>query len=421
MKLEQLDGFEPFHDLDEQSKLIAAKLIQFDVIQQGTHLFELGENDNIEYFLYEGDIELIAVDGIKKTISAGDSGSHFPLALLRPRKFSATISSKTAKIIHVDVDVLHKLRKSIPVVGDSFSVFASLRDDPGENDGFDTNFDSVKQFLVSTKSAIIENRLTIANFDDVSNTIFNVIQQKDVSLDVIISAVQLDAAISAKLIKAANSAFYSGMEPADSVRAAVVRLGLDLSIQLITVMVLKEVFASKNEALEEAMHNIWQSSLKLATYSVVIGKRAKLPFQQGQTLLAGLMSEMGSLVIIAFLDQFPGMAISISDHVLSSVKIKNQLGKALLKHWGFSKEVIAVVEHSDDIKREIEITDIGDVVCLAKMLIRLTSYRKMSISEITELPAFKRMGFDPECPTLIGEIMEEARHYIRFFYGASKH
>jgi len=319
----------------------------------------------------------------------------------------------------IDVEVLSRLRQSVPVVGDTFSAFSPSHAE-SLFDTVKTDEDAVKRFLVGASNAIVENRLQISNFDDVSNTIFNVVRDPDVALDTIVSAVQLDAAITAKLIKSANSAFFGGMMKVDSARAAVVRLGLELTVQLVTLMVMKEVFSSSKESLNSAMHSIWKSSLSLATYSVVVGRRSGLSFQQGQLLLAGLMNEIGSLVMIAYLDQFPGTMQNISQTVLSSVKIKKKLGRDLLRHWQFPSSVIEVVNNSDDYERQVESADLCDVVSIAHYLIRMTSYRKLPVSEITDLPAFKRLGFDSSNPTLVQDIIEEAKTYVDLFSGLAK-
>ncbi len=417
MNPQQISKFEPFHDLDEQSKIVAAKLMVLNTVKKGVQLFDVGDEDTLEYFLLDGEVELVATDGVTKRILAGDSAAKFPLALLRPRKFSAKVISENAQLMNIEVDVLRQLRGTIPVIGDSFSAFSPVKSE-SILDSARSGTDAIRKFLIGASNAITENRLTISNFDNVSTTIYKVIQDKDVALDTVTSAVQLDAAISAKLIKSANSAFFGGMPKVDSVRSAVVRLGLDLTIQLVTVMVVKEVFDSKKESLHEAMRALWKSSLKLATYSVVVGRRSSVKLQQGQLLLAGLMCDIGLLVIIAYLDKFPATMNHLSEQILSSAKIKKKLGKNLLLHWKFPSSIIDALENSDDYERDVDNADLCDIVCVARLLIRMTSYRKLPAGEITELPAFKRLGFDANNPNLVQDILEEARTYVQLFTGA---
>ena len=102
MKLELLEAFEPFSDLDEKSKLIVANCLSTFTLNRDAVLFEVGDTGQDEFFLVEGEIELIAIDGIKKKIHSGDPVSRFPLALLRPRKFSAKVLSNSASLIKID-------------------------------------------------------------------------------------------------------------------------------------------------------------------------------------------------------------------------------------------------------------------------------------------------------------------------------
>ena len=413
MKIDDLDAFDPFIDLDEKSKLIVAQLISTSSFDENDVLFEIGDTSKEEYFLSSGEIELIASDGHRKKIRSGDPVSRFPLALLRPRKFSARVCSEKAKLLKIDVDILRDIKKSVPVAGDSFSSYSD------ENQinyvSSDVDMDDVKQFLVSASKAIAENRLVIGNFDGVSNTIFNVLNDPELSLDVLASAVQLDPAISAKIIKSANGAFFGAMEKVESVRAALVRLGLDLSVQLVTVMVMKEVFHSSKDSLQLAMNKIWSSSIKLATYSVVVGKKSPCHFPQGQTLLAGLMAEIGALVIVAYLDQYPSFMQSLSDEILSSKHIKRKLAKDLLIHWIFPEAIVDVVEHSENYERDNDTADLADLVLIARLLVRISAYRKLPVDDISALAAFKRLGFDPSDSTLVENMGEEAQRYASLF------
>ena len=202
MKLELLEAFEPFSDLDEKSKLIVANCLSTFTLNRDAVLFEVGDTGQDEFFLVEGEIELIAIDGIKKKIHSGDPVSRFPLALLRPRKFSAKVLSNSASLIKIDVTVLQDIKKSVPVAGDAFSFYAN--DGDFNYSSSDVDMDAVKQFLTTASKSITENRLAIGNFDTVASTIFNVIHEPELSIDMLTSAIQLDPAISAKIIKSAT-------------------------------------------------------------------------------------------------------------------------------------------------------------------------------------------------------------------------
>lgn len=417
MRPQELCQFEVFADLDEQSCLVAAKVLQIKHHHLKDSLFELGDNDEVEHFLLDGEVRLLAQDGREKIIKAGDGAARFPLALLRPRKFSATVSSETADVLCIDIEVLQLLRQNVPEAGDGAAAYTS----PTLLQSLSAsaqNRDTLKNFLQGARHAVIDNRLSVGNFSEVSNTIYQAINASDVCVDTLIAAAQLDAAISAKLIKAANSAFFMGQSKVDSVRGAIVRLGLELSKQLMLVMVMKEVFSSKSEGLEIAMHQLWQSSLKLATYAVVIAKRTGPGFSQGQCLLAGLMADIGNLVTIAYLDQFPGVKEQMTLTLLASKALKHQLGKILLSHWQFPESLVDVSEHSDDWERATDEVEMVDVICVAKLLLRLASYRKLPFESLSDVPAYQHLKVAGSPEAFIHEVREEASRYLELFTGA---
>lgn len=418
MRPSELNIFDPFSDLDEHNKIVAARVLEKHHLKSGDKLFDVGDNDAEEHFLLAGEIELSAQDGVKKRIKAGESAAKFPLALLRPRKFTATVLSASAEVLCIDLEVLQELRHTIPAVGDGAAAFAPTTMLSGLSKSVESNpGDTLKKFAQGARHAILENRLPIGNFDEVSTVIFNTLQSKDICMDTLTSAVQLDPAISAKLLKVANSPFFLGLSKVDSVRTAIVRLGLDTTKELVMMMVLKEVFSSRIETLQAAMHHAWLSSLKLATYCVVIGKRSNLRVSQGQTLLAGLMDEIGTLVTIVYLDQFPGVAENMSSALLSSQSLNKTLGKVLLEHWDFPSTICNSVEYSDDWRRQIESPDLCDIVCLAKVMVRMSSYRKLPISSLTEVSAYTRLGFENDSDHFMHEVMEESGRYLQLFMG----
>jgi HD-like signal output (HDOD) protein len=417
MRPQELSQFEVFADLDEHSCLVAAKVLQLKHHHKGDVLFEVGDDDDIEHFLLEGQVNLLAQDGRNKVIEAGDGASRFPLALLRPRKFKAEISSDKAEVLCIDIEVLQLLRQNVPEAGDGAAAYTAPSLIQSLSRSAQSK-DTLKTFLQGARHAVLDNRLAVGNFSEVSNTIYKAVNAPDVCLDTLVAAAQLDAAISAKLIKAANSAFFMGQSKVDSVRAALVRLGLELGKELMLVMVMKEVFSSKLEGLETAMHQLWQSSIKLATYTVVIAKRSKLKFSQGQCLLAGLVADLGNLVTIAYLDQFPGVKEQMTLSLLSSKVLKHQLGRILLTHWQFPQNLIDVAEYSDEWEREAEQIEIIDIVCLAKLLLRLSSYRKLPFESLTDVPSFRKLGLNGSPEAFIHDVRDEASRYLELFNGA---
>jgi len=76
--------------------------------------------------------------------------------------------------------------------------------------------------------------------------------------------VQTDIAITAKLIKAANSVLYIGREPVETCVGAVVRLGVNTTHKLVLSFALRELFCSKNFMTQKYMHQLWYHSAEVA-------------------------------------------------------------------------------------------------------------------------------------------------------------
>ena len=407
--------FALFSDLDEHNRLIASKLVRIETANQASVLFEIGDNDNEEFFLVDGDLQLTASDGRMKEISEHDNAARFPLSALRPRKFTATVQSEKARIIRIDVKILRQLQKLVPVAGDKYRAFSGLSNDSADVFNANNDVDEIKKFLSDARQSVVGNSLRIPNFSDSAKSILKAAQDPDVSLKKITHAIEIDLAMSAKIVRAANSAFYGGLAKVDSVQAATVRLGLDLSVQLVTLMAMKEVFRSNDATLSDAMHRLWQSSMRLASYAVAISKKTEIQLQQGQVMLAAMVSDIGLTVIIAYLNQHPAALQQLSEHVLTSSGLKKSLGKQLLQHWLFPKSVIDVVELGDNYEHEDTDSSLSDIVCLARFIVRMMAYRKLPYNNLMEVPAFRRLRLDVNDPNILSDINEQAQNFLELF------
>jgi hypothetical protein len=86
--------------------------------------------------------------------------------------------------------------------------------------------------------------------------------------------VQADAGVSAYLVRMANSALFRGNAPSKDVPAAVMRLGMNLTRNVVIAHTLRSMFRIRLTALAEVMQEMWTRSARLAALSAVLAKRA---------------------------------------------------------------------------------------------------------------------------------------------------
>lgn len=84
-----LRQFVPFKDALESELVALAREVKLVAANEGAVLFDVGSDDQLDYFLVKGRVNLIAKDGRINSVDAEDNAARNPLARLRPRLYTA--------------------------------------------------------------------------------------------------------------------------------------------------------------------------------------------------------------------------------------------------------------------------------------------------------------------------------------------
>ena len=79
-----------------------------------------------------------------------------------------------------------------------------------------------------------------------------------------------DPALSARMIKVANSAFMGRSVKVTNLHQAVTRIGLRQIKNIATAMAMEQLFVSHNELIKGYMDKAWQKTLKVACHSITL-------------------------------------------------------------------------------------------------------------------------------------------------------
>lgn len=117
-----------------------------------------------------------------------------------------------------------------------------------------------------------------------------------------------DAALSASLLKLVNSPFYGLRTPANSLQQALSVIGLRAAAQLVTGLILRQVFAPEGSA---AMARYWEQSAALAATAVSLARQLRgIDADEAHTY--ALFRDCGMLVMLkkfgdytSLMDQMP--------------------------------------------------------------------------------------------------------------------
>ncbi|GIU50295.1 MULTISPECIES: HDOD domain-containing protein [Shewanella] len=210
------------------------------------------------------------------------------------------------------------------------------------------------QLLVGLLKKLKDDALVLPTLPEVAMRVQEVVSQPDSSLKQVGDIIGQDAAISARIIKVANSALYSRGNKAENISAAVNRIGLIQIKSIVTSVALEQLFISTNEMVWQVMDEVWQTSIEVTASSGAMlsmyNKRNPSKKLDPETLtLAGLVHNIGALPVLSEAESRPD-AFSSIDQLRGLVrKMQGPIGRAILKTWDFAPEVMEVVERWADL------------------------------------------------------------------------
>jgi hypothetical protein len=103
--------FTRFRELDHARLEALARKCMIYKVPPGTRLLERGTNDSWNLYLIEGTVELVAADGMPKTIEGGTPTASNPISCLKPRMYTVSALTRVA-FLWIDDKLIDEVVKS---------------------------------------------------------------------------------------------------------------------------------------------------------------------------------------------------------------------------------------------------------------------------------------------------------------------
>ncbi len=208
-------------------------------------------------------------------------------------------------------------------------------------------------------------KITLPVLPGIVSEVQDLLEQASPSIDQLTEIVKKDIIISSKLVFIANSALYRGMEKADSLNAALIRLGIKAASTLISSLVAKDLFASEDEKLNALLQRLWMHSFACACLAKRLGEELKM--KSADTLfLMGIVHDIGKMLLIKAIADIDSEESFEDSTYLAIHEIHTTFGAVLLKKMRFSEEFVRIAEfhHWNDFsgkdEQELMIINLAD-------------------------------------------------------------
>ena len=279
--------------------------------------------------------------------------------------------------------------------------------------------EAIADFIADFEEDIKHNRLILPSLPEVALKVRDIIENPKVNAHDISKVVSADPALSARLIRVANSPLYRAVREIENVQDAVTRMGMATVRHLVNSLVMEQLYQPKvSSAYADYLRVSWEHSTLVAAICRILAKNYTR-LNPDQALFAGLIHDIGVLPIISkvelYADRFDE-DVDLDDLIHQH---HGHVGEVLLKHWNFPKDMIAVVAEHENLKRDSkEGVDYVDLVLIANLHCYIGSEHRLGQVALDTVPAFKKLKLKPkQAVDAIREASKEIKALQRLFLG----
>src|SRR5690606_26332992 len=271
-------------------------------------------------------------------------------------------------------------------------------------------------------AAMMRGEETLPSLPQLTLQIRAALSRPDTSQAELERLISRDPGLAALLVKHASGALYRRARPARTVREAIDLLGLRQVGSITLAHSLKSLCAPRSQAYKLLYLDAWRNQVLKASTCAVLARELGGVVPE-QALLASLLSDVGSLVLLsAFMeDREP---VSLAQYRQLCREFGRALGVLLLKRWDLETQYIDVVRQAGEWQ-----LDTGprlqaiDLVNLALYHASLQREPDQPLPPLTELSAWRKLPSpenqldDRGCLALIEQCREQIQGLARSFGG----
>lgn len=263
--------------------------------------------------------------------------------------------------------------------------------------------DKVRKEIVD---AIKSDKLVLPTLPEVALRVREVAEDPDASIDQLSGVIGNDAALTARIIKVANSPLLRASRQIEDLKMALMRLGIEYTCNIATGLAMEQMFQATSDMIDKRLRAVWSSSSEIAGICHVLC-RHYTNLRPDQATLAGLIHKIGVLPILTYAEDNP--ALLRDSFTLDTVieALHPALGDYILKHWDFPEELRHIPTQHLKFRREADKADYADIVTIALLQSHMGSDHPLAKINYAEVTSFERLGLDPDMESAEAEDLSD--------------
>lgn len=395
-----LEELVPLRELTPEALETLAAEAEVEDFPARSVIFRKGTQDEWTRYLLSGTVLLAErPDGEHTLIGMGDQAvAQQPLGLEQPHAQTA-VARTDCRLIRLRTSRIEELLRDSRLP--EYDV-AEVDEQQGE---------AGSRLFYRLFQDLMEDRLALPSMPDVAVKVRRAISDEDAGAGEVAKILQNDPVVAARVMQAANSALFSGQNPADNLTAAIVRLGLKNTREVVMAVTMREVFKAKSPLLNKRMVELWMHSTLVAAMAAVLARQLR-GFSPDRALLAGLVHDIGVVPMLAHAGDYDDLARDPGLLEQTIAEYRGQVGAMILRRWNFPEDLISVPLEAENWARKHDGPgDYSDLIIVAQL-------QALAASGADDVP---ELGSSPACEALEpaglteaggSAIIEEARGEI---------
>lgn len=231
----------------------------------------------------------------------------------------------------------------------------------------------------------------------------------DISFKELESIILLDPALTAKILKVANSALYARQREITNLQQALTLLGFKMVKSLVLLVSALNVYSKNVKSQQQATAAtvtktstamIWRHSVITAFISKYVATRIKQDDKKEDVFVAGLLHDIGRLIMmikfkekyeqyIAYLNQMQYEDIREIEEKIFEINHQD-IGKIILEKWNFPDELIDAVAQHHVAQIDSKYKTTVQIVGIANLFAKIIENENLSQSDKELLTAFSK-------------------------------
>lgn len=254
--------------------------------------------------------------------------------------------------------------------------------------------------------------LILPTLPDISVKIRKAINDVKANNARIAKVVQVDPAITGRLIHIANSPLYMGRKKIESCPEALTRMGLKAAQHFITSFALKGVFIAKSAYIRKRMQELWQHSSYVAAICAVLAHKTH-GFDPDRAMLAGLVHDIGVVPILTYADRHPDLISDPRQIEETTLELRTRIGIMIMRRWNFPADFdIVVAEAENWWRRGDQEPDYTDLVILSQLHSFVGTLQIHRTPRMDEIPAYRKVLTEAAGADMSKDVLGLAREEI---------